>query len=85
MKNARITASVDQETAKALDTYAAENGMKTGNTLLAAVSIELVKASKKGLNLWHVLGRIAADDEHGPAIAENRKALRSAPLEVAGR
>ena len=62
MKNTKITTSLDPEVLKKLDAYAAQSGLKTANTLLAAAGIELAKAADKNLNLWHVLGRIARDD-----------------------
>lgn len=61
-KNARLTAYVDQTVANSVDRYAAASGLRTGSTLLAAAAVELAKAAEKGLNVWHVLGRIAADD-----------------------
>lgn len=69
-----------EEDFRELSSYAETNGLNTANTLLAAVSVELVKAKKKGLNVWHVLGRIAADDD---APTESAKRIRSAPLEIA--
>jgi len=67
LKNIKTNVSIDPDTLRELDEYAASNGLKTANTLLAAAGIELSKAKKKGLNVWHVLGRIAAEDEAEPA------------------
>lgn len=75
MKNARLTVAIDPDVEKELAAYAAASGLKTSNTLLAAAGIELAKAAKKGLNLWHVLGRIAADDENARPAIEDRRAL----------
>ncbi len=72
MKNIKPVLSVDPDLWKKVDDYAEKNGLRTANNLLAAVTAELAKASDKGLNIWHVIGRIAADDtEHAqPRITE---------------
>jgi hypothetical protein len=63
MKNTKPMLSVDPEVWKKVDDYAAAAGLKTANTLMAAAAVEFAKAAEKGLNVWHVLGRIAADDD----------------------
>lgn len=79
-KNARLTAYVPQEVANELERYAAASGLKTASTLLAAAAVEFKRAAEKGLNLYHVLGRIAADDDaqEKPSRINNRAALTEA-------
>ncbi len=62
MTNKKCNVTLDPNVLKELEVYASASGLKTANTLLAAAAVELSKAAKKGLNVWHVLGRIAADD-----------------------
>ncbi len=57
---------VDPDVHPDVEAYARDNGLGSANQLLTVLSVELAKAKKKGLNLWHVVGRIAADDDTPP-------------------
>lgn len=83
MKNEKRMISLAPETWRTLDRYAEQSGLKTANALLSAAGFELAQASKKGLNVYHVLGRIAASEP-----GEERKTLmpmRSAPAPAISR
>lgn len=79
-KNLKLTVTVNPEDHPDVDEYARQNGLGSANALLSAVHGELAKAKKKKLNLWHVLGRISADEEkpkqerltERPALTESR-------------
>lgn len=71
-RNTKPALSIDPDIWKEVDEYAAAAGLKTANTLMAAAAVEFAKAKRKGLNVWHVLGRIAADEENDRTEVQKR-------------
>ena len=67
MKRKPFKVQIDSDVEQALQSLGADYQM-TGNAVLASAAAELARVHKAGGNLWHALGRIAADDT--PAAAK---------------
>lgn len=80
MQKRQMNVTVDDEVIKRLNTIADRYGL-TANTVMAAAAYELSRVRPE--NLWHALGRIAADE--GQPLPPEAVATLPAPRKQAKR